>query len=218
MSLTRSETILKMIVEYFIKTAEPVGSQTLIDEYDLPYSSATIRNEMSALEKMGYLEKPHTSAGRVPSSKGYEYYCEHLRDKSVNDDLKYSLQNVLSSKIQSIEEVIKQSCEIISHMTNLVSVVSGPDEKQERLASIQLIPISDNTITAVFVTDKGYVENKTFILEENIKSDDLVKCVEILNSRLKGTPVPNLIEKMESLKPVLSDYIVSHDAVYQALL
>ena len=103
-------------------------------------------------------------------------------------------------------------------MTNLVSVVSGPDEKQERLASIQLIPISDNTITAVFVTDKGYVENKTFILEENIKSDDLVKCVEILNSRLKGTPVPNLIEKMESLKPVLSDYIVSHDAVYQALL
>ena len=103
-------------------------------------------------------------------------------------------------------------------MTNLVSVVSGPDEKQERLASIQLIPISDNTITAVFVTDKGYVENKTFILDENIKSDDLVKCVEILNSRLKGTPVPNLIEKMESLKPVLSDYIVSHDAVYQALL
>ena len=218
MSLTRSETILKMIVEYFIKTAEPVGSQTLIDEYDLPYSSATIRNEMSALEKMGYLEKPHTSAGRVPSSKGYEYYCEHLRDRSINDDLKYSLQNVLSSKIQSIEEVIKQSCEILSHMTNLVSVVSGPDEKLERLASIQLIPISDNTITAVFVTDKGYVENKTFILDENIKSDDLVKCVEILNSRLKGTPVPNLIEKMESLKPILSDYIVSHDAVYQALL
>ena len=68
MSLTRSEAILKMIVEYFIKTAEPVGSQTLIEEFDLPYSSATIRNEMSALEKMGYLEKPHTSAGRVPSS------------------------------------------------------------------------------------------------------------------------------------------------------
>ena len=218
MSLTRSETILKMIVEYFIKTAEPVGSQTLIEQYDLPYSSATIRNEMSALEKMGYLEKPHTSAGRIPSSKGYEYYCEHLRDKDVDDELRYSLQNVLSSKIQSIEEVIKQSCEIISHMTKLVSVVSAPDEEKERLASVQLIPINENTITAIFVTDKGYVQNKTFILDESIKADDIVKCVNLLNDRLKGTPVTELIEKMEALKPVLSDYVVSHDAVYQALL
>ena len=211
MSLTRSEMILKMIVEYFIKTAEPVGSQTLIDEYDLPYSSATIRNEMSALEKMGYIEKPHTSAGRVPSSKGYEYYCKHLREKQVSDDLRYSLQSVLDSKIQSVEEVIKRSCEIISHMTNLVSVVMGPEEKAEHLASIQLIPINGNTITAIFVTDKGYVENKTFILEENIKSEEL-------NARLKGTPINNLVEKMEGLKPVLSDYIVSHDVVYQAIL
>ena len=218
MSLTRSETILKMIVEYFIKTAEPVGSQTLIEQYDLPYSSATIRNEMSALEKMGYLEKPHTSAGRIPSSKGYEYYCEHLRDKDVDDELRYSLQNVLSSKIQSIEEVIKQSCEIISHMTKLVSVVSAPDEEKERLASVQLIPINENTITAIFVTDKGYVQNKTFILDESIKADDIVKCVNLLNDRLKGTPVTELIEKMEALKPVLSDYVVSHDVVYKALL
>ena len=218
MSLTRSETILKMIVEYFIKTAEPVGSQTLIEQYNLPYSSATIRNEMSALEKMGYLEKPHTSAGRIPSSKGYEYYCEHLRDKDVDDQLRYSLQNVLSSKIQSIEEVIKQSCEIISHMTKLVSVVSQPEEEKERLLSVQLVPINENTITAIFITDKGYVQNKTFILEENIKADDLVKCVNLLNDRLKGTPVTELIEKMEALKPVLSDYVVSHDAVYQALL
>ena len=218
MSLTRSETILKMIVEYFIKTAEPVGSQTLIEQYDLPYSSATIRNEMSALEKMGYLEKPHTSAGRIPSSKGYAYYCEHLRDKDVDDELRYSIQNVLSSKIQSIEEVIKQSCEIISHMTKLVSVVSTPDEEKERLASVQLIPINENTITAIFVTDKGYVQNKTFILDESIKADDIVQCVYLLNDRLKGTPVTELIPKMEALKPILSDYVVSHDAVYQALL
>ena len=218
MSLTRSETILKMIVELFIKTAEPVGSHTLIEEYNLPYSSATIRNEMSALEKMGYIEKPHTSAGRVPSSKGYEYYCKHLRDKEVNENLRYSLQSVLDSKVQSVEEVIKRSCEIISHMTNLVSVVMGPEESAEHLASIQLIPINENTITAVFVTDKGYVENKTFILEENVKQEEVVNCVKLLNDRLKGTPINGLVEKMESIKPVLSDYIVSHDVVYQAIL
>ena len=218
MSLTRSDTILKLIVEHFIRHAQPVASQTLIDVYQLPYSSATIRNEMNSLEKRGLLEKPHTSAGRVPSSLGYKYYCEHLRDRGVDDELKYSLQSVLSNKVSSIEEIIKESCEIISHMTNLVSVVMGPDEKTESLVRVQLIPLSDNTITAVFVTDKGYVENKTFIVNETISTKDLIQCVDILNERLTGTPVPYLVEKMESLKPILEDYIISHDVVYQALL
>ena len=218
MSLTRSDTILKYIVEYFIKHAEPVGSQTLIEEYHLPYSSATIRNEMFALEKMGLIEKPHTSAGRVPSSLGYKYYCEHLREKNVDESIKYSLQNVLSQKVQSIEEIIKESCEIISHMTNLVSVVMGPDERSECLASVQLIPITDNSFTAVFVTDKGYVENKTFIVPNDLSSKDIVSCVGLLNDRLKGTPISELVDKMETIKPLLQDYVVSHDLVYQALL
>ena len=217
MSLTRSDTILKYIVEYFIKTAQPVGSHTLIEEYHLPYSSATIRNEMFALEKMGYIEKTHSSSGRVPSSKGYRYYCEYLREKNIDESLKNSLQVVLEQKIHSIEEVIKESCEILSHMTNLVSVVSG-SESIERLANIQLIQIGENTITAVFVTDKGYVENKTFILPNTIQAKEVVSCVQILNDRLKGTPIGELVDKMEALKPVLNDYVVSHDIVYQALL
>ena len=216
--LNRSELILKYIVEYFIKHAEPVGSQTLIDEYHLNYSSATIRNEMNALEKQGYIEKPHTSAGRIPSTKGYRYYCEHLRDKGISEELKYSLQSVLEDKIQSVEDVIKESCEILSHMTNLVSVVVGSDEKSERLASVQMIKISDNSLTAIFVTDKGYVENKTFIVKEGMDADEIVKCVNLLNERLVGTPVTELVEKVEVLKPVISDYVVSHDLVYQALL
>lgn len=218
MSLTRSDAILKYIVEYFIKNAEPVGSHTLIDEYHLPYSSATIRNEMMVLEKMGYIEKTHSSSGRVPSAKGYRYYCEHLRDKNIDEALKNSLQVVLEQKVQSIEEVIKESCEILSHMTNLVSVVIGSNENLERLANIQLIQLNDNTLTAVFVTDKGYVENKTFIMPNTIDSKEVVDCVKILNDRLKGTPISELVNKMEALKPVLSDYVISHDIVYQALL
>ena len=218
MALTRSDTILKYIVEYFIKNAQPVGSHTLIDEYHLPYSSATIRNEMFALEKMGYIEKTHSSSGRVPSSKGYKYYCQYLRDKSVDETLKNSLQVVLEQKVRSIEEVIQESCEILSHMTNLVSVVSGGNGNIERLANIQLIQISENTLTAVFVTDKGYVENKTFIIPSSINADEVVNCVKILNDRLIGTPVNELVEKVEALKPVLNDYVVSHDIVYQALL
>ena len=218
MSLTRSDMILKLIVEYFIKHAEPVGSQTLIDEYHLPYSSATIRNEMYALEKMSLLEKPHTSSGRVPSSLGYKYYCDYLRDKTMDEAMKYSLQSILSGKVTSVEEIIKESCEIISHMTNLVSVVIGPDEASECLVSVQLIPISENSFTAVFVTDKGYVENKTFIAPNEISAKDIVQCVDLLNARLKGTPIPQLVEKMEALRPVLQDYVISHDIVYRALL
>ncbi len=218
MSLSRSDTILKYIVEYFIKTAQPVGSHTLIDVYKLPYSSATIRNEMNALEKMGYLEKTHSSSGRVPSANGYKYYCEHLRDTEVDETLKQSLQVVLDQRVKSVEEIIGRSCEILSHMTNLVSIVMGPDEEKEKLASVQLVQISDNTITAIFVTDKGYVENKTFILESGISPSELVSCMQILNERLKGTPVSQLIDKMQALKPVLSDYVISHDVVYQALM
>ena len=218
MSLTRSDMILKYIVEYFIKTAQPVGSHTLIEVYKLPYSSATIRNEMYALEKLGLIEKTHSSSGRVPSSKGYKYYCEKLRDTEVDEQLKQSLQLVLDQRVKSVEDIIQRSCEILSHMTNLVSVVMGPDEDKEKLASVQLVQISDNTITAIFVTDKGYVENKTFILEEGVSTNELVQCMDILNQRLKGTPVNQLIEKMQALKPVLSDYVISHDVVYQALM
>lgn len=218
MALNRSDTILKYIVENFIKNAEPVGSQTLIDEYHLPYSSATIRNEMVVLEKLGYLEKTHTSSGRVPSTKGYRYYCDHLRDKNIDEELKNSLQTVLNGKVQSIENVIQASCEVVSHMTNLVSVVSRNEEKSECLASVQLVPISSNTFTAIFVTDSGYVESKTFLVPENMSVEEINKCMVLLNERLKGTPIKDLVNKMEALKPVLNDYVISHDLIYQALL
>ncbi|MGM9873757.1 MAG: heat-inducible transcriptional repressor HrcA [Bacilli bacterium] len=218
MALTRSDMILKCIVEYFIKTAQPLGSKTLIDEYHLSYSSATIRNEMYALEKMGYIEKTHLSGGRVPTSKGYKYYCEHLRNHNVDEELKYSLQKVLQNKTKSIEETIKASCEILSKMTSLVSVVLGPDEKEEKLASVQLIKLGGNTVTSVFVTDKGYVENKTFIIPDDINVEEVVSCVKIINDRLVGTSVCDLVEKMESIRPIISDYITGHDLIYQALL
>ena len=218
MELNRSDTILKYIVEYFIKTAQPVGSKTLIEEYHLPYSSATIRNEMYALEKMNLIEKTHTSSGRVPSSLGYKYYCEKLRDGTLDEKIKFSIQQVLETKTQSIEETIKESCEIISHMTSLVSVVLGPNEKTEKLANIQLIRVNDETLTAIFVTDTGYVENKTFLVSKSIDVEDIIKCVKLLNDRLIGTPIDNLVEKMESLRPILSEHIINHDVLYQALL
>lgn len=216
--MTRSESILKLIVEHFIKTAQPVGSQTLIDEYKLNYSSATIRAEMNGLEKDGYLEKTHTSSGRIPSALGYQYYVEHLREDRLDNQVKYALASILEKKALSAEEIIKQSCQILSSMTNLASVVLGPKANQEKLVSVQLIPLSSNAATAVFVTDQGYVENKTFIIDESISLEDLAKSMTLLNDRLKGTPIVDLVNKMEAMRPALTDYLVGQDAIYQAIL
>ena len=217
--MTRRDQILKLIVEHFVKTAEPVGSKTLLETYNLKVSSATIRNEMNSLENDGLLEKTHTSSGRVPSEAGYAYYVEHLRDEKVEDNVKYALQGVLEDKAKSVEEVIKESCEILSHMTNLASVVLGPGSDEEKLASIQLIPLSGNMATAVFVTDKGYVENKTFVLsDDRINVSDLQKMVSTLNDRLSGTPISKLVSKMEAMKPILKDWLVGREVMFQMLM
>ena len=216
--MNRRERVLKLIVEHFIKTAEPVGSRTLIEQYGLNYSGATIRAEMNSLEQEGFLEKTHTSSGRVPSSKGYRYYIDNLRERSVSDEFKYQMQSILDEKIRSIDDVIKQSCEILSQMTSLASIVLGPNATQERLISVQLVPISQSSATCVFITDQGYVENKTFVLDDKTSLSDVESCVKLLNERLKGTQISELIPKMKAIKPLLSDYVIDHDVIYQAML
>ena len=216
--MNRRERVLKLIVEHFIKTAEPVGSRTLIEEYNLNYSGATIRAEMNSLEQEGFLEKTHTSSGRVPSTKGYRYYIEHLRERSVSDEFKYQMQSIMDEKIRSIDDVIKESCEILSQMTSLASIVLGPNATQEKLVSVQLVPISSTSATCVFITDQGYVENKTFVLNDKTSLSDVESCVKLLNDRLKGTAIAELIPKMKAIKPLLSDYVIDHDVIYQAML
>lgn len=216
--MNRRDKILKLIVEHFIKSAQPVASQTLIDEYGLEYSSATIRAEMNALENDGLLEKTHTSSGRVPSSNGYRYYIDNLRERSVSEEFKYQMQSILDQKTQSIEAVIKESCEILSQMTSLASIVLGPNAKEEKLASVQIIPLSSTSATCVFVTDQGYVENKTFALNEDLQLSDIENCVKLLNERLKGTAISDLVPKMEAIRPLLNDYVIDKDVIYQAML
>lgn len=218
--LSRTDLVLKYIVEYFVKTATPVGSNTLLENFDLPYSSATIRAEMAKLESLGYLEKTHTSSGRVPSSEGYRYYVKYLRDnnfQNVDEQLKNQIALVLDQRSKSIEDVLKESCEILSHMTNLASVVLGPSANEEHLASIQVVPLSSNSATCLFVTDKGYVENKTFIFDESVSLNDIKKCVDLINERVKGTAISNLIEKMEVIKPLIQTVVHANDKLYRAL-
>ena len=217
MALTqRMVEILKAIVDEFVATAEPVGSKPLVDKYDLPYSSATIRNDMAALETMGYLEKPHTSAGRVPSNKGYQYYCEHLLKKDIDEEVKYALANIFDKRSANIEDAIKESCKIVSEMTNLASGMLGPDAKNQTLEHIKVFQIDPKTAVCVFITNSGHTENKTFNFQDEVTIDDIQTCTDILNDRLKGTPINNLVEKLESLKPILTKSVQRFEMLYNA--
>ena len=217
MSLTRKQQILKIIVEDFIRTAKPIGSKYLIEKYNLPYSSATIRNDMQALENEGLIEKTHISSGRVPSANGYKYYVNNLRTSTVDNKFKNELKTIFDSS-KSVEDVLRESCAILSHMTNLTSVVLGPKADNERLINIHLVPINDVTCTVLFVTDSGYVENKTFIISKKNKMQDIVKCLNLLDKRLKGTKVKDLVEKLKEMKPILEGYMNDYSNLYNALL
>lgn len=216
--MTRRDTILKYIVEYFISTAEPVGSKTLLERYNLDCSSATIRNEMNALEVDGYLEKTHTSSGRVPSEKGYEYYVANLRGDRVDEDVKNALQVILDQRVKSVEEVMQEACQILSNMTNCAAGVLGSNASEERLVRVQVIPLSKNSATAVFVTDQGYVENKTFIVDGTMSVEEVEKMVSTLNDRLAGSRISEIVSKLEAMRPALTDYLVNQEMLYQILL
>lgn len=216
--LSRKDLILKYIVELFVKTAQPVGSNYLIEKYNLRYSSATIRNDMMELENMGLLEKTHTSSGRVPSAKGYRYYIDHLRDDDLNEENLYRLKTILNDKSNQVGDVLRHSCAILSEMTSLTSIMLGPDELGETLAKIQLIPINNNSAVCVFITSNGHVEHKTFNIPNGVNADDVEKCVEILNERLKGTPLYAVVEKMIALKPVLSLHIEKYEVLINAFV
>ena len=173
MLTNRQISIFKAIVDEFTRTAEPVGSKRLMDLLEFTCSSATIRNEMAALEDVGLLEKTHTSSGRIPSSKGYRFYVEHLMEKQLDEGVKNSLQEVFKERHYSMDEIVKKSCDILSQMTSLTSVVLGPESKYQTLQHIQLFPLTERSAVAVFITDHGHTENKTFHFNTEVSIDDI---------------------------------------------
>lgn len=210
--------ILKAIVDEFVETAEPVASKTLVDKYRLPYSSATIRNDMAILETEGYIEKPHTSAGRIPSNKGYKFYCEHLLNKEMDNDIKYAVSNIFSDSGMNVEDCVKESCKMISEMTNLTSGMLGSKSSEQTLENITVIPLDSKTAVCIFVTNTGHTENKTFNFQDEVSAEDIKTCTDILNDRLKGTKIRDLKEKLESIKPILVHSVKRHEMLFNAFI
>ncbi|OMP67627.1 heat-inducible transcriptional repressor HrcA [Domibacillus epiphyticus] len=207
--------ILQIIIDDFIRSAQPVGSRNLAKKEDVSYSPATIRNEMADLEEMGFLEKTHTSSGRVPSEKGYRYYVDHLlAPGSLARSEKTAIHSIFTDRQHGIEKAVQNVATILSELTSYTSIVLGPKFNDHKVKNLQIIPIDDDTAVAIIVTDTGHVENRLFSLPEGIEAADIEKMVNILNDRLTGLPLSELQRKIyQETAELMKRHIQNYEAV-----
>lgn len=210
----RQSNILKLIIEEYSKNPVPVGSNSICEE--IKCSPATVRSEMSKLEELGYLEKTHISSGRIPSENGYRYYVDNLmKPKEMTGEDVLNLQRVFQNKSLVLSDAIEKSLEIISEMTNYTAVILG-NTNESKLVKVEAIPINENSIIAIVITDNGHVEKKNI----NFSNTDLVeigKTVDLINKLIVGTPICEVSEKLEfEIKPIISKYVTNHEMIYNA--
>ena len=211
----RQNRLLKLIVEKYVKNPVPVGSKSI--SKTMKCSSATIRNEMGILEDKGLLEKTHTSSGRVPSEAGYRYYVDNLMElKKMNADDMLKLQIVFKNQQLALSDVITKSLQVISDMTNYTTVVLGSTSHENLLKQIEVVPIDEESMIVIIVTDRGHVEHKNIALK-NVALDDVKKTVNLINNLISGTPIDEVSFKLEfEIKPIIGKYVKQHEQLYNA--
>ena len=211
----RQRKILKLIVEKYIKDPVPVGSKVISKQ--LGCSSATVRNEMGELEKLGLLEKTHTSSGRVPSEAGYRYYVDNIMElKKMNAEDMLKLQIVFKNQQLALSDVITKSLQVISDMMNYTTVELGSKSHENLLKQVEVIPIDDENLTVIIVTDKGHVEHKNIRLQD-VSMSEVKKTVGLINNLISGTPIDEVTNKLEfEIKPIIGNYVKQHEQLYNA--
>ncbi|KMY50858.1 heat-inducible transcriptional repressor HrcA [Peribacillus loiseleuriae] len=215
----RQLLILQAIIDDFIRNAQPIGSRSLSKKEGIAFSSATIRNEMSDLEEFGFLEKTHTSSGRIPSEKGYRYYVDHLlAPQSLKTDDRRIIRSIFADRIYELEKIVQKSAKILSELTNYTSIVLGPKVKDNKLKKIQIISLSRETAIAIIITDTGHVENKVISLPPSFDMNEIEKMANILNDRLVGVPLAELRDKIyKEVAVLLSQHIHNYGTLVTSL-
>ena len=183
----RKKAILQAIIEDYIQTAEPVGSRNIAKNHDLGLSAATIRNEMADLEEMGYLDKPHTSAGRIPSEMGYRFYVDSLMHRySLTMEEIANLQHSMDRKYSQLENVVSEISDIISKATNYPAIVELPMAQKSRLKNVKMMLIEQGSVLIVVVTDAGVVRNRHMKVRGDIDYEVVDSISEFLSCQLTG--------------------------------
>lgn len=216
----RQLQILRVLIDDYIVNAEPVGSRSISKRGTINYSPATIRNDLADLEEMGFLEKTHSSSGRIPSEKGYRFYVDHLLSPFIfNEEEVDHLRALFTKKFHEVENVIQHSAVILSELTNYTSIVISPESQETKLKHLQIIPISEKTGVAIIVTDTGKVENKTVSIPEGLDISEIERIINILNERLQGVPLLQLRSKIvQEIDAVFRSYLRNYEEAMDMIL
>lgn len=183
----RKKSILKSIIDVYIQSAQPVGSRTIARKHDLGLGSATIRNEMADLEELGYITQPHTSAGRIPSDKGYRFYVDHLMQayQLAHDEI-MSLRQAMDDRVEELNQLFKKACSIVSSFTGYPTVVVSPQLSGTLIKSVQVVAIDDRHLLVVLVVEGGIVRNRLVRHNETVEEESTVRLTNMLNARIAG--------------------------------
>ena len=210
----RKMRILRAIIDDYILTGVPVGSRTISRKYETNLSSATIRNEMSDLEELGFLDQPHVSAGRIPSAKAYRFYVDSLlRAGEIPDDSEDSVRKHFSGRIHQMEDVIDHAAQVISNLTHYTAVVLPPKGLQPRIQTVQLVPVSAETALVVIVTDQGIVRDQMIRIGSQMDSDTLYSISRSMTEALRGSTLQEACRKMSGM----AERVNVNDEVLQGL-
>lgn len=186
----RKVTILKAIIKTYLETGEPVGSRTISKYTDLKLSSATIRNEMSDLEEMGYILQPHTSAGRIPSDKGYRFYVDQIMQEKEQEVTE--VKELMIQRVDRVELILKKLAQLLATNTNYAAMISGPQYHRNKLKFIQLSMMAPHKMLVVTVVEGNLIKNAVVDISEEISQDDLLNLNIMLNSALNGLTIEEI--------------------------
>ena len=210
----RKVKILKAVIQNYLETGEPVGSRTISKYTDLKLSSATIRNEMADLEELGYIVQPHTSAGRIPTDKGYRLYVDDMmrqketelydREQQIRDREQEmeAMKDFLNEKVDKVEELLQNVAKVLAKDTNYATMISTPQVKGNKLKLVQLSQLEANKILAVIVMEGNLIRNKVITVSEELSQENILKLNILLNTSLTGLTLQemnlSMISKMEN--------------------
>ncbi len=186
----RQLKILYAIIQTYQETGDPVGSRTISKYSDLNLSSATIRNEMADLEEMGLIIQPHTSAGRIPSDKGYRLYVDMLieqKDQEINE-----IQGQMLDKVDKMDQILEQAAKVLASSTNYATMISAPANNRNRIKFIQLSEVDENQVIAVIVLGGNVIKNRIIEVEEEMSNETLLKLNMLLNTTLTGMAIDEI--------------------------
>lgn len=206
----RKVKILKAVIQNYLETGEPVGSRTISKYTDLKLSSATIRNEMADLEELGYIIQPHTSAGRIPTDKGYRLYVDDIMSQKSNElDSRESeladrekkldsMSQMLNEKVDRVEELLQNVAKVLAKDTNYATMVTTPQVKGNKLKFVQLSQLEEDKILAVIVMEGNIIRNKVITVSESISQESILKLNILLNTSLTGLTLEQMNIKIIS--------------------